>query len=92
MRRSGLLNDDGILVLKFQGAPPGGLREDCAGCCRKSLRRRRLIFYADASKYSSGGHFFIVGIGKTTGGSVVFAGPGGVHEVARRVWRRSQLG
>jgi spermidine synthase len=55
-----LLIDDGILVLKFQVHTSwiaGRLHE----LLQKVFGQAPMDFYADASKYSSGGHFFIVG-------------------------------
>jgi spermidine synthase len=55
-----LLNNDGILVLKFQVHTSwiaGRLHE----LLQKVFAQAPMDFYADASKYSSGGHFFIVG-------------------------------
>jgi spermidine synthase len=55
-----LLNDDGILVLKFQAHTPwivGRLHE----LLQTVFGQVPVDFYADASKYSSGGHFFVVG-------------------------------
>src|SRR5262249_23424237 len=55
-----LLKDDGILVLKFQAHTPwivGRLH----GLLQKVFAQEPVDFYADASKYSSGGHFLFVG-------------------------------
>jgi spermidine synthase len=55
-----LLKYDGLLVLKFQVHTPwiaGRLRE----LLRTVFDQTPVSFYADASKYSSGGQFFVVG-------------------------------
>jgi spermidine synthase len=60
-RRS--LKDDGILVLKFQ-AHTAWIAGRLHGLLQKVFGQVPIDFYADASKYSSGGHFFIVGSAK----------------------------
>jgi len=55
-----LLKDDGILVLKFQ-AHTSWIAGRLYGLLQKVFDQQPVDFYADASKYSSGGHFFVVG-------------------------------
>lgn len=55
-----LLKDDGILVLKFQ-AHTAWIAGRLHGLLEKVFGQAPVDFYADASKYSSGGHFFVVG-------------------------------
>jgi spermidine synthase len=55
-----LLTDDGLLVLKFQAHTPW-IAGRLQGLLRAVFEQTPLNFSADASKYSSGGHFFIVG-------------------------------
>jgi hypothetical protein len=55
-----LLKDDGILVLKFQ-AHTSWIAGRLQGLLRTVFAQEPVDFYADASKYSSGGHFFVVG-------------------------------
>ncbi len=58
-----LLKDDGILVLKFQ-AHTAWIAGRLHGLLQTVFGQTPLDFYADASKYSSGGHFFVVGYSK----------------------------
>jgi spermidine synthase len=58
-----LLKDDGILVLKFQ-AHTAWITGRLHGLLQKVFGQAPVDFYADASKYSSGGHFFVAGSGK----------------------------
>jgi spermidine synthase len=55
-----LLNDDGILVLKFQAHTPW-IAGRLNGLLQTVFGQVPVDFYADASKYSSGGNFFVVG-------------------------------
>jgi spermidine synthase len=55
-----LLKDDGILVLKFQAHTPW-IAGRLHGLLQTVFAQEPVDFYADASKYSSGGHFFVVG-------------------------------
>ena len=55
-----LLKDDGILVLKFQAHTPW-IAGRLYGLLQTVFGEAPVDFYADASKYSSGGHFFVVG-------------------------------
>jgi hypothetical protein len=57
-----LLKDDGILVLKFQSRKPW-IAGRLFGLLQNVFGQEPVNFFADASKYSSGGHFFIVGNG-----------------------------
>jgi spermidine synthase len=61
-----LLKDDGILVLKFQ-AHTAWIAGRLHGLLQTVLGQVPVDFYADASKYSSGGHFFVVGSPKRLG-------------------------
>jgi spermidine synthase len=58
-----LLKDDGILVLKFQ-AHTAWIAGRLHGLLQTVFGQTPVDFYADASKYSSGGHFFVVGSSK----------------------------
>jgi spermidine synthase len=58
-----LLKDDGILVLKFQ-AHTAWIAGRLHGLLQTVFGQAPVDFYADASKYSSGGHFFVVGSSK----------------------------
>jgi hypothetical protein len=53
-----LLKDDGILVLKFQ-AHTAWIARRLHGLLRTVFGQVPMDFYADASKYSSGGHFLL---------------------------------
>jgi len=55
-----LLNDDGILVVKFQ-VHTAWIAGRLHGLLHTVFGEVPVDFYADASKYSSGGHFFVVG-------------------------------
>ena len=55
-----LLKDDGILALKFQVHTPW-IAGRLHGLLKTVFGQMPVDFYADASKYSSGGHFFVVG-------------------------------
>lgn len=55
-----LLKDDGILVLKFQ-AHTEWIAGRLHGLLQKVFGQAPIDFYADASKYSTGGSFFVVG-------------------------------
>lgn len=55
-----LLKDDGILVLKFQAHTPW-IAGRLHGLLKTVFGQEPTDFYADASRYSSGGHFFVVG-------------------------------
>lgn len=55
-----LLKDDGLLVLKFQAHTPW-IAGRLHGLLEAVFAQTPLDFSADASKYSSGGQFFIVG-------------------------------
>jgi spermidine synthase len=58
-----LLKDDGILVLKFQ-AHTAWIAGRLHGLLQIVFGQTPVDFFADASKYSSGGHFFVVGSSK----------------------------
>lgn len=58
-----LLTDDGIVVLKFQVHTPW-IAGRLHGLLQTVFGQPPLNFYADASKYSSGGQFFVVGARK----------------------------
>jgi len=55
-----LLKDGGILALKFQ-AHTAWIAGRLHGLLQTVFGQVPMDFYADASKYSSGGHFFVVG-------------------------------
>lgn len=55
-----LLKDDGILVLKFQ-AHTAWIAGRLHGLLQTVFGQAPIDFYADASKYSTGGSFFVVG-------------------------------
>jgi hypothetical protein len=55
-----LLNDDGLLVLKFQVTTPW-IAGRLSGLLETVFERTPLDFYADASSYSTGGRFFVTG-------------------------------
>jgi len=65
----GLLKDDGILVLKFQ-AHTGWIAGRLNGLLQTVFGQVPVDFYADASKYSSGGNFFVVGSSERLEGAV----------------------
>jgi spermidine synthase len=55
-----LLKNDGLLVLKFQAHTPW-IAGRLNGLLETVFAQTPLSFHADASKYSSGGQFFVVG-------------------------------
>ena len=55
-----LLNDDGLLILKFQVTTPW-IAGRLSNLLETVFGRTPLDFYADASSYSTGGRFFVAG-------------------------------